>query len=132
MNVNIIYDFACKLIRVRFYQTMPPRVRGGYLQAGGSVRRRYNLRRRRNQRGKGIGANLSNAGKGCIAISWNINRLDLYIFYLHIKTTSNTDTLLTNDENKKKSKDIHSTKKKSKQKNTKRTNSCTNHQFNYF
>ena len=38
---------------------MPPRVRGGYLQVVGSVRRRrYNLRKRtrRNQRGKGIGA----------------------------------------------------------------------------
>ena len=57
MTISIIYNFACKLIQTRFYQNMPPRVRGGYLQLGGSVRRRrYNLRkRRRNERGKGIG-----------------------------------------------------------------------------
>ena len=122
---------------------MPPRVRRGYLQVVGSVRRRrYNLRtkRRRNQRGKGLGAKV-------LAKCWRRPRchfleckqIRFVIFDLYTKTLIDTDSLLTNDENEIKRKNIRCAKKKSKKKNTKRrispcnrSDSWTDHQCNYF
>ena len=122
---------------------MPPRVRRGYLQVVGSVRRRrYNLRtkRRRNQRGKGLGTKvLAKCWRRLRCHFLECKQIRFVIFDLYTKTLIDTDSLLTNDENEIKRKNIRCAKKKSKKKNTKRrispcnrSDSWTDHQCNYF
>ena len=122
---------------------MPPRVRRGYLQVVGSVRRRrYNLRtkRRRNQRGKGLGTKvLAKCWRRLRCHFLECKQIRFVIFDLYTKTLIDIDSLLTNDENEIKRKNIRCAKKKSKKKNTKRrispcnrSDSWTDHQCNYF
>ena len=122
---------------------MLPRVRRGYLQVVGSVRRRrYNLRtkRRRNQRGKGLGTKvLAKCWRRLRCHFLECKQIRFVIFDLYTKTLIDTDSLLTNDENEIKRKNIRCAKKKSKKKNTKRrispcnrSDSWTDHQCNYF
>ena len=87
---------------------MPPRVRRGYSQVVGSVRkRRYNLRtkRRRNQRGKGLGTKvLAKCWRRLRCHFLECKQIRFVIFDLYTKTLIDTDSLLTNDENEIKKK----------------------------